>query len=241
MTRRVHQTQSRRDFISKAGAIGAGAAAFAVSIPRTLDAMSPTGPAVPGSPARADLEWVGKLATASDRAVFDSPEIAGGLAVEVASRFLDNCDAVYGVGHHSARAVVNLRARGVAIALTDAAWERYKLGAEYDVQDPATPYDPFDPGTWRPALRNPFRGPALRPQGTSSVEQLVSRGAIILACDFTLARLAASVARRAKTTVQLAHDDLRASLIPGVDLVASGVFGLAKAQNAGCAFVPYPA
>jgi hypothetical protein len=241
----LSRPQSRRDFIGDAGALGAAAAIVACSaVPLSAASVSASAAAshAPIAADQWDFSWVTKLASASDRAVFDAPEVGGGLALEAATHYLDNCDAVYGAGHHSARAVVNLRMNAIAIALDDSAWERYKLGSIYDVQDPATAYqyDPTDPFTWKPAIKNPFLTAERRPPGTGSLDRLVERKSIVLVCDFALGRLAARLAKSVGGDSQRAHSELRSALIPGAVPVPSGSFALVKAQNAGCAFVPFP-
>ncbi len=193
MTMGPHRPQSRRAFIADVGTLGVTAAALTACASGALHAAVPgatsgLASAPPDAADSWDLSWTTKLTNASDRALFDSPEIGGGLALEVATRFLDNCDAAYGAGRHTARAVVNLRGHGIAIALDDSIWARYRIGAEYEVQDPDVGYDPMDPGTWKPALKNPFIRADRRSARDGLVDRLVERGAIVLVCDFTLGR-----------------------------------------------------
>src|SRR6185436_19067047 len=96
-------------------------------------------PAPPTTPTAGwDLSWVKKVASSSDRAVFDMPNIGNTIMLDMATRFLDNCDTIYGKGKHSACAVLNVRTRAIALALNDDLWTRYALGTEYDVKDPKT-------------------------------------------------------------------------------------------------------
>jgi len=70
-----------------------------------------------------------------------------------------------------------------------------------------------------------------------SLADLVQRGSIALVCDFALGHLARRLATKAKRDQATVHNELRAGLVPGSYLMPSGIFGLAKAQNAGCAYV----
>jgi len=108
---------------------------------------------------------------------------------------------------------------------------RYALGDEYSIKDPAT---------GAPALRNPFwsRPPdAKAPAGVSTLQEFVNRGAVILVCDFAMGHLANRLASKAGRTAAEVHQDLRVGLVSGAYAVPSRIFGLARAQNAGCAFI----
>lgn len=184
-----------------------------------------------------DLAWIDQLAGASDRAVFDWPaagDPSDPIVLEIAARYLENCAAAYRPGTYQARVVLNARTRGVPVALNDDAWQRYALGAEYEVKDP---------GTGAPAERNPFwRRAAAVPAAAATpplptLEELVRGGAILLVCDFALGHLAARLAAKAGQSADVVHRELRRAFVPGAFAVPSGIFGLARAQNAGCAYV----
>ena len=217
---------SRREFIAHAGQLGVGvallggiapsSAAAAVSIKRPVAAAW-------------DLSWVKTVEAASDRAVFDSAQINDGFVLDIATRYLDNCVAAYGSTGKPATAVLNIRTRAIALGLDDAMWSRYALGAEYSVKDPVT---------GETATRNPFLtvNPGAYP-GTGAVNDLVKRGSIILVCDFALGHLATRLATKAGRSADEVHADLRSGFVPGAYAVPSGIFGSARAQNAGAALI----
>jgi hypothetical protein len=70
-----------------------------------------------------------------------------------------------------------------------------------------------------------------------TIEDLVARGAIVLVCDFALGHLARRLAAKAGRAADEVHRELRGAFVPNAFAVPSGIFGLARAQNAGCAFV----
>ncbi|HEX6965296.1 MAG TPA: hypothetical protein VF166_05820, partial [Gemmatimonadaceae bacterium] len=70
-----------------------------------------------------------------------------------------------------------------------------------------------------------------------TIEDLVSRGAIVLVCDFALGHLSKRLAARTGQSADAVHQELRSAFVPGAYAVPSGIFGLARAQNAGCAYV----
>jgi len=214
---------------------------FLADVARLASAVAITGLAPPlvaaGSPLERedwDLRWIDLLRPATDRAVFDWPSLgdpADPLVLELAERYLDNCQSAYAGGSYNARVVLNIRTQATVAAMTDALWERYSLGAEYNAKDPATQ---------QPATRNPFwyRAPSPAPGITlPSLADLIDRGAIVLVCDFAMGHLSKRLAAKLGRNDDDVHADLRAHLVPGAYAVPSGIFGLARAQNAGCAFV----
>jgi hypothetical protein len=176
-----------------------------------------------------DLSWINKLANTSDRAVVDTTSISDGFSLQIATRYLDNCDAAYGKQGHHARVVLNARTRAVPLALGDELWERFALGVEYEVKDPVSTL---------PATRNPFLSLAPGvPAATGAIHDLLDRGAIILLCDFALGHLSERLAAKHGQTTDDVHRALLAGIVAGGYAVPSGIFGLARAQNAGCAYL----
>lgn len=212
---------SRREFLDRVGA---------VSLVAALPASLPLNSAGPVDPSDWDLSWVKLLKDASDRAVVDAPGTSD-FPLQLATRFLDNCDAAYGVGKHSARVVLNLRTRGIAIGMSDQLWERFSLGAEYDIKERSGSSPPV-------AAHNPFLTvPAGGTPSFGAINDLLARKAILLVCDFAMGHLAARLATKAALKEDEVHRALREGLVPGAYAVPSGIFGLAKSQNAGCAFI----
>jgi hypothetical protein len=223
---------SRRDFVGEIGRVASVVALTACVAPAA--STSVPGATRSASGGEWDLSWVDRVTAAKDRAVFDWPSLgdpADSFMMQLAERYLDNCDAVYGKKQSRALAVMNIRTTAVPAALNDAAWERFALGVEYKVNDPTSR---------TPATRNPFwhRAPDPAPGITlPSLADLVARGSVVLVCVLALGHLAGRLATRAGRAKEDVHRELRASFVPSATAVPSGIFGLAKAQNAGCALV----
>ena len=179
-----------------------------------------------------DLSWVKAVTPATDKAVVDTAGINDGLVVLLATRYLDNYDAAYGSGQHEAKVVLNIRTRAIPLAMSNTLWERYGLGAEYNVKDPLTK---------QPAVRNPFlvRSPMF-PPAEGSIADLQARGAIVLVCDFAMGHLAGRLGVKLGVAADAVHVDLLAGLVPGAVAMPSGMFGLVRAQSAGCVFLGAP-
>jgi hypothetical protein len=221
---------SRREFVTDVARLASAVTLTGCVSPLPVQ----VGPRAVPSSSDWDLSWIDRLATATDRAVFDWPGVgdpADPIVLEIAQRYLDNCETAYGSRRYEARVVFNIRTQAVPAALNDAAWERYALGIEYSVKDPVTK---------QPAVHNPFwhRAPDPVPGVTlPALADFVPRGAIVLVCDFALGHLAKRLATKAGGDADEVHRELRGMFVPGSFAVPSGIFGLARAQNAGCAFV----
>jgi hypothetical protein len=226
---------SRREFMSKAGRLASTVSLTTLLTPAAANATPESlSPLISRSNGDWDLSWLARLTTATDRAVFDWPSLgdpADPIVLEIAARYLDNCEAAFAPQKYEARAVLNIRTQAVSAALSDAIWDRYALGTEYKVNDPVTQ---------KAAVRNPFwhRAPDPLPGIVlPSLADLLGRGAVVLVCDFALGHLAKRLADKSGRQAEAVHQELRNSFIPGAFAVPSGIFGLAKTQNAGCAFV----
>jgi hypothetical protein len=227
---------SRRSFLTDVGRLASAVAltGCASSAAATPSNPSPDRTDSVRASANWDLSWLETLRTATDRAVFDWPSLgdpADPIVLEIAERYLDNCKSAYAPGSYNARAVLNIRTQAVSAAMTDTLWERYSLGSEYSTKDPTTQ---------NPAARNPFwyRAPSPAPGiNLPSLSDLIDRGAIVIVCDFAMTNLSRRLAAKHGRSADDVHADLRANLVHGAYAVPSGIFGLARAQNAGCAFV----
>jgi len=224
---------SRREFVTKAGRLASAVSLTTLITPAAALATAPSVSPASTASDNWDLSWLTLLATATDRAVFDWPSLGDPADPQVlyfAERYLDNCEAVYGRQKYDARVVLNIRTQAVAAALNDATWEHYSLGTEYTVNDPTT---------HKPAVRNPFWHRAPNPSPgvvLPTLADLLARRSIILVCDFALGHLAERIAEKTHRQPDEVHRDLRNGFVPGAFAVPSGIFGLAKAQNAGCAY-----
>lgn len=213
---------ARREFLGQLGVLAAAAA-----IPRTVGAAEPMRQQSATSPW--DMSWVEKVAAAPYKCVIDATNINDGAALDLAADVLDQFHEVY--PNDQARVVVVARQLGVPLALQDALWDRYAIGADRKITDPATK---------APARRNPFLRP--RPGAASydvesKIEPLMARGLTILVCNRAAMNTARSYAEQTHRDVEQVQAEFRAGLVPGAFLMPDGIFALVRAQNAGCALL----
>jgi intracellular sulfur oxidation DsrE/DsrF family protein len=141
-------------------------------------------------------------------------------------------------------AVIVYRHQGLPAVMNDDMWSRLKLGERTKVKDPAT--NEF-------ALRNPYlklkAGEAAAPPAPegggggggnaplSGLDALISRGVIVVCCNLALMRHGGMLARAENMSVENARAAVIAALVPGVIRLPSGIFAVARAQEAGCHFI----
>ena len=203
-----------------AGGAGPGAATTTAATPAATTA----------APRKWDDAWVTRI-TAKHRAVFDAPEVAEGIVLANAFIYMRSYSEVYGVADGDVQAVLVVRHRAVPLLLADALWERYDLGTQVRLRDEKT-------GKW--ARRNPFAvvdpgDPNAMPG--LSLTALHERGALLLCCNLALMNLGGRLAKATKRDAASVRAELRSGLLPGVELVPSGIFGVMRAQEAGCTYM----
>jgi hypothetical protein len=182
-----------------------------------------------------DLAWTDRLATGAHRQVFDAPEISEGTVLHQARMFYVNYKEVYNTADGDLRAVLVFRHMAIPMVLGDAAWARYPvIGKKYTkLKDPTT-------NEW--AERNPFlnakpddKYAMIWPDG--GLDSLIARGAIVLACNMAFSGFADRLATRLNQPKDQVHQELTAALVPGTTLVPSGIFGVIRAEQGGCAYI----
>lgn len=212
----------RRDFLAQLGVL---ATATVVDAERV--AAEP-----PPAESSWDTSWIERLATARFRVVFNASEINDGAAMNYASTFFDHFREVHATTDPQTRPVIVFRRLGTPMAFNDTLWQRYAIGEELKINDPATR---------TPATRNVFwsgRQGASPGELASMLETLNQRGLISLVCNVSATNWARRIAERSKRDVEQVRAEINANLVPGAILVPSGIYALIRAQNAGCAFMP---
>lgn len=225
----------RRTFL---GHLAAGSAAIAGSAlalsPLTAGAEAPTRAAGLPSPLSRlsspwDLSWLERLAPARHKAVFDTMSIANGLALGQVDLYLKNYHEIYGTAESEMKPVLVIRHEAVPMILDDAFWQKYQLGQKLRLTDPST---------GRTTVRNPFAAPGSTPDpDTTTFSQLIARGVIVLGCNTALMSLGSLMAQQTAQHADAVQAEARSSVLPGVILVPSGIFGVLRAQEAGCGYI----
>jgi intracellular sulfur oxidation DsrE/DsrF family protein len=69
-----------------------------------------------------------------------------------------------------------------------------------------------------------------------AIDRLVAAGVVFGACDMALHGLSKRLAARAGVSAEEAAREWTANLVTGVTLIPSGVWGVNRAQEAGCTY-----
>ncbi|HJU64121.1 MAG TPA: hypothetical protein VJ596_00530 [Gemmatimonadaceae bacterium] len=229
----------RRGFLARLAA-GAAALAGGGAVLSRAEAQGTPGPRWERRPvdvaneARApwDDSWVSRL-KGKHKQVFDAPEIANGTVLHQARTYMKGYEVVYGATDADMSAVLVIRHAAVPMVLGDELWERHDFGREHKLKDPAT---------GQRTRRNPFinvkpgdRYSMVWPDG--ALDTLLARGVTVLACNLALMGVAGMIAQKEKLDNEAARSRLLANLVPGVIIMPSGIFAVARAQEAGCNYI----
>jgi hypothetical protein len=204
----------RRNFFRLAGATMLGLAGLASAASRSQAATPPAGDG---------LNWPGKL-KGRHRQVVDAYAVNGGFPLVFASTFL-----LTNAPPGSATSVVILRSQALVVAVNSAVWEKYKIGESLKI---------IDPETKAAAIKNPFVNPkpGVLPTDDAAVDRLLGKGAVFGCCNVALHGLSKRLAGNAGVSAGDAAKEWAANLVPGITLLPSGVWGLNRAQEAGCSY-----
>ncbi|MEO5590806.1 MAG: twin-arginine translocation signal domain-containing protein [Gemmatimonadaceae bacterium] len=203
----------RRDFLGRVAA-GMAAAGLGVAIPGTLEAESV------GADPSLDA-WFGKI-KGKHKIVFDAPEPNSGMSAVWPRVYINTMTATY---PGETTAVVILRHGGLALAMGDALWSKYPIGQMFSINDGESP-----------AKRNPYAKITGLPIDGLGISELIKGGVLVGACDVALTVYSSGAAKEMGLDPATVKKEWIAGLLPGVQVVPSGVMAVARAQELGCVY-----
>jgi hypothetical protein len=215
----------RREFLGKL-TTGAVAGLAALSSPLLAGATTPSDNSMMSE---ADA-WFNKI-SGKHRIVFDAPAPHDILPFAWPRVFLLTNGAT-GTPEKECGVVVVLRHDAIGYAFEDRLWEKYKLGEVFKANDPATN---------APATRNPFAKPKpgdFKVPGVGDVaigiNELQASGVMFCVCDVAMTVYSAAIAGGQDAAV--IKKDWMSGLLPGIQVVPSGVWAVGRAQEHGCSY-----
>lgn len=164
------------------------------------------------------------------RQFFDSPAPGGGIPLVHVMNYYDTFNKAYNVKDGDIDAVLTFYGATTFYGLNDAAWAKYRLGEFLETNDPAT---------GKPATANPWRakpvilGMTLAP---ASIDALHARGATFILCNNALQIFAGMLATKRGLDAKVVYEDLRANILPSVNLVPAMVVAVEQASKAGLSY-----
>ena len=165
--------------------------------------------------------WFGKI-KGKHRMVFDTPEPNSGMAAIWPRVYLDTMKATY---PGEATAVIILRHAGIPLGMNDALWAKYNLGEMFSIKAGDAP-----------ATKNPYAKITNLPLPGLGISELLNAGVLVGACDVALTVYSSGAAQKMGLAPDAVKKEWVAGLLPGVQVVPSGVLGVARAQELGCAY-----
>jgi len=127
-------------------------------------------------------------------------------------------------------AMTVIRHSAIGFALEDRLWEKYKLGEFFDVKD----------YTKEHAVRNPVFEPQdgdYPINGPSGIKNLQERGAMFCVCNLALQVYGNFIGQKMSLDGTEIYNDFISGIIPGIEVVPSGVWALGLAQQKGCGYI----
>lgn len=219
---------SRRGFI---GTVSAGAAALGLTMFAASQADAKPMKDVASAAGGADA-WFNRI-QGKHRIVYDSTVPNGMMPFAWPRVFLMSNEAT-GTPAKDCSVVVVLRHEAIPFALDNALWKKYHLGEMTKTDDPAT---------GKPALKNPFWKPAPGTYAAPGVgplpigiDQLQASGVMFCACHMALTVVSATLAEKMKLNPADVLKEWTAGVLPGIEIVPSGVWAVGRAQEHGCAY-----
>ena len=213
-------TTHRRGFLGTLAA--AAAAGFASLTPLRLEAKPRVGTSKGMDPSFE--AWLNRI-TGKHKMLFDAPEVNSGMPVVWPRVWLNGNNDNYGTKDGENSAVIVLRHAAIPLAMQDALWAKYKFGEMFSLKDGDLP-----------ATRNTFAKPLPLPLPGTGVEQLLASGAQIGVCNVALTIYSGVAAQKMSMDPAAVKAEWVAGLIPGVQVVPSGVLAVARAQEKGCGY-----
>jgi hypothetical protein len=212
----IASTTARRGFL---GRIAAGAAAVGLgsAVPSSLEAATSATSADPALDA-----WLSKI-TGKHKMVFDVTEPNSGFGVIWPRVYMNTMKATY--PGESVTPVVILRHAGIPFGMNDALWAKYSLGEVFSIKDGDTP-----------AKKNVYARITNLPLPGLGTSELLKDGVLFGVCDIALTVYSAGSAQKLGMAPNAVKKEWVDGLLPGIQVIPSGVFGVGRAQELGCGY-----
>ncbi|HEY6976255.1 MAG TPA: hypothetical protein VH396_08190 [Chitinophagaceae bacterium] len=219
------QTTHRRGFI---GSLATGAATLGIA--SLVNPFQVKAQPNPGDGSSDADEWFKKI-KGKHRIVFDVTEPHEIFPFAWPKVFLLT-NAATGTPETDSSVVVILRHFAVGYALKSDLWAKYKLGELFKVNDDQTK---------APAVSNPFwQRAADTVPGIGSVQiginDLQQSGVMFAACDMAITVYSAVAAMGNNGDAAAIKKEWEEGVLPGIQIVPSGVWAVGRAQEHGCAY-----
>lgn len=232
MNKNYEGISPRRKFL---GMIATGAAALGISAFGT-PALAKAGTLAESDTLTSDAdEWFNKI-NGKHRIVYDvsGPHQGNELMMPFAwAKVFMLTNAATGTPEKESNVVTIWRHSAIPFAMEDRLWEKYKFGELFNIKDDTT---------GAPALRNRFwkPNPGYSVPGVGPVpigiNELQESGAMFCVCNMAITVFSAVAAQKMNMKHEDVMKDWLSGILPGVQVVPSGVWAVGRAQEHRCAY-----
>ena len=223
ITRAVARTSMMIASVAVAATVTIAAARVGTAAAEPAKALTTrSGPKEPSN------KWLEGL-TAKHKQFFDAPTANGGVPLVHVMNYYDTYNKAFNVKDADIDAVLTFYGATTFYGLNDAAWAKYQIGEFLETND----------ATGKPATANPWRAAPVvlgmtLPQ--ASLESLHKRGATLILCNNALTIFSALLAQKRGLDPNAVYQDMKANILPEVDLVPGMVIAVEQAQRAGLSY-----
>lgn len=222
----TNKNHSRRSFIA-ALALGSSASAFPMLLKdiETFEEFDQEAFSFQSDP----KEWIDKI-KGSRRIVYDGSKFNNAFPVIWNWAFYQSNNDM-GSPDSDVTAITVFRAGGIAAALNSSVWEKYALGAYFNIMDPQT---------GKPADRNFVYEPGsgdLLADVIDGIKELQGRGALFAVCNSAIRFHSGRIAKKRNLEAATVYKDLTDNILPNIQLVPTGVWAIGIAQENKCGYI----
>ncbi|MBS1949500.1 MAG: hypothetical protein OJF59_002786 [Cytophagales bacterium] len=217
------KTNPRREFLEK---LAVGSTLVLPTLMASLE--SEATPLSNSSVAENADEWFNQV-KGKHKIVYDATEPNEGFPVIWSWVFYKSNNET-GTPDNQMTAMVVLRHRAISLAMQDSVWEKYKFGEVFNVTDG---------NTKAPATKNIYLEPTdprmvmLKADG---IKALMERGVMFCVCGMAIAANSMRIAKAMNVSPEKVKKEWMDGIIPGIQVVPSGVWAVGRAQEHGCAY-----
>jgi len=223
ITRAVARTSMMIASVAVAATVTIAAARVGIAAAEPAKALARRpGPKEPSN------KWLDGL-TSKHKQFFDAPTANGGVPLVHVMNYYDTYNKAFNVKDADIDAVLTFYGATTFYGLNDAAWAKYQIGEFLETND----------ATGKPATANPWRAAPVvlgmtLPQ--ASLESLHKRGATLILCNNALTIFSALLAQKRGLDPNAVYQDMKANILPEVELVPGMVVAVEQAQRAGLSY-----
>ena len=175
-----------------------------------------------------DTTWTAKI-TGKHRAMFDVPDVDGGVGVFRAAIWGRQYTDVLKLQPADLSTVVVLRHAAIPLVMNNEFWTTYEVGKALKLKNERGKTQKTNPVLADPEAKGPG--------SPYTLDKLIAAGAVALGCNMAFRSVVSIIEKKDKLKPAEARTKAMSMIIPGVILQPSGIFANVMAEEAGCHFV----